>query len=345
MKQFNNSFKGKLFKYFTDKLNIKQSTKGWQRCNCPYCFATYSFGINVEKNKVHCFRCETTESPLQTVMSLEGFTETVQALNFLRIQQEYEAYEGMADREIFEKKDVLLPEGFIPISYAEGIMGKAAQQYMTKVRGFRLSELTMAGVGYCLKGEYGGYIIFPFYSGGKLIFFQGRKFAGHGPKMKNPKNEDFGIGKSELIYNQDALFAYRTVDVVESITNALTLGGKSVAILGKSISPYQLSTIMGSPCECVNLLLDSDAYEKALTLAMHMCQIKRVRLVKMPEGQDVNDLGRQVTKEMIRKTPPQQWMDLNRLRLNIDNEGPVDTYNRVLPKYYLARVNGQRQIS
>lgn len=345
MKQYNNSLKGKLFKYFSDKLKIKQSTKGWQRCNCPYCGAIYTFGINVEKNKAHCFRCETTETPLQTVMNLEGFTENIQALNFLKIQQEYEAYDGMADREIFEKKDVLLPEGFIPINYADGIMGKAAQNYMVNTRKFRLSELTMAGVGYCLTGEYAGYIIFPFYAQGKLIFFQGRKFAGHGPKMKNPKNEDFGIGKSELIYNQDALFAYRVIDIVESITNALTLGEKAVAILGKSISPYQWSMIMGSPCECVNLLLDSDAYAKSLNLALRMCQLKRVKLIKMPEEKDVNNLGRQITKEMIRKTPYQEWMDLNRLRLNIDNEGPVNTYNRVLPKYYLARVNGQRQIS
>lgn len=339
MKQYNNSFKGKLFKYFKDKLNTKESTKGYQRCNCPYCGGTYSFSIHIERNKNTCFRCNTHETPVVTLMSLEGFTENVQAFNYLRIQQEYEAYEGVV-HEIFEKRDVLLPQGFTPINYAKGIMGRAAQNYMVKIRGFKLSELTMSGVGYCLEGEYAGYIIFPFYSQGKLIFFQGRKFAGHGPKMKNPKNEDFGIGKSELIYNQDALFAYKTIDVVESITNALTLGERAVAILGKSISAYQLSTIMGSPAENIHILLDSDAFGQSVNLALHMCQIKRVKLIKMPEEQDVNDLGRQVTRDMIRKTPYQQWMDLNRLRLNIDNEGPVDTYTRVLPKYYLGRVSG-----
>jgi len=272
-------------------------------------------------------------------MHLEGFTQMVQALNYLKIQQEYEAYEGNVIT-IFEKKDVLLPDGFIPINYASGIMGKAAQNYVTAVRGLNLKELTMKGVGYCLEGEYKGYIVFPFYSKGKLIFFQGRKFMGHGPKMKNPKNEDFGIGKSELIYNQDALFAYRTIEVVESITNALTLGDRSVAILGKSISGYQLSTIMGSPCENIHLLLDSDAFEKSVALGLYICQLKHVKLIKMPEGKDVNDLGRQMTKEMIRKEPYQQWMDLNKLRLNIDNEGPEHTYTRVLPKYYLGRVAG-----
>lgn len=338
MKQFNSSIKGKLFKYFEDRLSIKESTKGWYRCNCPYCSATYTFGINIEKNKVHCFRCETTESPLETLMSLEGFNQSVQAFNFLKIQQEYEAYEGMSSHVIYEKKDVLLPEGFTPINYASGIMGKAAQNYLHKIRGFSLKELTLKGVGYCLTGEYMGYIIFPFYSQGKLIFFQGRKFMGHGPKMKNPKNEDFGIGKSELIYNQDAIFAYRNIEVVESITNALTLGERSVAILGKSISPYQLSTLLSSPCEGIHLLLDSDAYDKAINLALDMCQFKRIKLIRMPTEQDVNDLGREKSKELIRRSPYMSWADLNKLRLNLNNEGPIYTYTRKLPKYYLARL-------
>ena len=163
---------------------------------------------------------------------------------------------------------------------------------------------------------------------------------GHGPKMKNPRNEDFGIGKSELIYNQDALFVYKTIEVVESITNALTLGERSVAILGKSISPYQLSMILSSPCESIHLLLDSDAYEKALTLALEICQHKSVKLIKMPTEQDVNDLGRKKAKDLIRDTPYLNWSELNRLRLNLNNEGRIYTYTRKLPKYYLGRVAG-----
>lgn len=337
MKQYNKSIKGKLFKYFSDRLHIKPSTKGWMRSNCPYCGGNYCFGLHFEKYKAHCFKCMETANPVSTLIHMEHFKTIQEAWSFLKIQQEYDSYEGYISGPPVERKQVVLPEPFFPINYAEGILGKCAQNYVRK-RGFNIDELTMRGVGYCLEGDYGGYIIFPFISHGTISFFQGRRFFGNGPKMKNPANEDFGIGKSELIYNQDALYIYRTINIVESITNCLTLNDNTIGISGKSISNYQFSTILNSPCENIVLLLDDDAYSVAIDLAMRIVNFKKVKLVKMPKERDVNDIGRKATKDLIKKYNYENWVYYNRLRLNLnDEERPIYTRQREYTGYSASR--------
>lgn len=337
MKQYNKSIKGKLFKYFTDRLHIKPSTKGWMRSNCPYCGGKYCFGLHFDKYKAHCFKCEINENPIGTLIHMESFQTIQQAWNFLKVQQEYEAYEGYIIQKPLERKEVILPESFQPMNYKDGLLGRAAQNYM-RGRGFNLDELTLRGIGYCLDGEYAGYVIFPFYHKGKLVFFQGRRCFGSGPKMKNPANEDFGIGKSSLIYNQDALFIYKTINIVESITNCLTLGDNTIGISGKSISDYQLSMVLNSPCDNVVILLDDDAIAKAIQLAMMMVNFKKVKLIKMPKEKDVNDIGRKATKELIKTTTYEGWVYYNRLRLNLtDEERPIGSYQREYTGYSSSR--------
>lgn len=321
------AIRGKIFKYFKDRLNVKLSTKGWYRSNCPYCGGKYCFGINLQKNIAKCFKCEERDAPIKVLMMMEQLETIVQARNFLNIQQEYEVYEeGTVTRYI--RKDVKLPEGFISIAIAEGMMGKAAQRYMRK-RGFDINDLAIRGVGYCLEGEYSGYVIFPFYTKGKLIFFQGRRFAGGGPKMKNPSNEEFGIGKTEIIYNQDALFMYNTINVVESITNALTLRDNTIAILGKSISDRQFNYLVSSPCKRINIILDEDAYLKAIFLGLSLINLKKVKVIRMPKEKDVNNIGRTPTMKIVKETPIRNWNQLMSEKTKYLNEQiPFSTHLR-----------------
>jgi DNA primase len=148
--------------------------------------------------------------------------------------------------------------------------------------------------------------------------------------MKNPPEEEFGIGKSNLIYNHDALYMYDKVYLVESITNAETLGDQAVAFQGKKLSEYQISNLIYSPCSKVVILLDDDAWEEAVQLAMRLVHYKRVKVVKMPEKQDVNDLGKKATLKLTKVVDYQRYMDLFKLKLN-KNEGPQPTRKRIGP--------------
>lgn len=338
MKQYNESVRGKLFKYFQGRLNIKASTKGWWRCNCIWCGGQYSMGIHLEESKAHCFKCTEHKAPMRVLMDIENFDTFDQAYQFINIQQEYEAYEAQMRIVKREIKPVELPETFTLLSQGNSQYGRSARSYVAG-RGFNVNRLSLKGVGYCTGGDYSGYIIFPFYRKGKLIYFQGRRYLATGPKMKNPSSEDFGIGKEQIIYNQDALYIYNKVYGVESITNAETLGDQAIATLGKSLSQWQISHMIASPCKSLIIILDPDAYKEAIESAMQIVNYKRTKVVKLPDGdKDVNDYGKAKTLEFVSKTPFQDYSELFRLKLNINGyQRPVATYQTVGPYKGIGR--------
>lgn len=319
MSEYNKSIKGKLHNYFNQRLNLKNSTNGFIRGNCPYCGGKFTFGVNVEALKVKCFKeCGVPNNAIALLMFLEGFETRYEAYAFLKIQQEYEAYDGAIKIKALQKSPVILPESYTLVGMGEGIIAKAAKHYI-KTRRFKVTQCAMQGIGYCAEGLYAGYIIFPFYYRGQLEFFQGRRFAGGGPKMQNPKQEDFGIGKSQLIYNRDALFIYNRIYICESITNALTMGERAIATLGKKLSPYQLSTLIKAPFEEAIILLDMDAWEEAINLALQLVHYKRVKLVYWPvteKNEDVNDLGKKKTLEYCKQIPFMKYHELYMLKNN-----------------------------
>lgn len=334
MRQYNQSVKGKLFRYFEGKLGIRKSTKGWYRCNCPYCGGYYTFGINLESYRAKCFICPSVPNPIELLMFLERFDTMAEALKYLSIQQEYEAYDRMVEPVKIERRSVELPESYRLITQGTNLVAKAARHYLMK-RGFKIHELAMAGVGFCDQGEYSGYIIFPYYLQGNLIYFQGRLFMGSGTKMKNPSEEEFGIGKSQILYNEDALYLYNKVYIVESITNARTLGDAAISISGKKVSNYQMGSIIKSPCQKVVVILDSDAKPEAITLCMELIHHKETKLVTMPEGKDVNDLGKTTTLGIVKATD--YLINYGQL-LKLKNEsGPINPHQRVRPNYNPTR--------
>lgn len=287
-------------------------------------------GIHPDQAKAHCFKCLESKASIELLMDIEGFETLPKAYDFLKIQQEYEYYEAYARVQKREIKPIELPESFTLLTQGDSMYGKSARAYM-KSRGFNINKLAMKGVGYCTDGEYDGYIVFPFYKKGQLVYFQGRRFLPFGPKMKNPPSEQFGIGKEQILYNQDALYIYNRCFIVESITNAETLGDAGVATLGKSISPYQLYNFIGSPCQKFVFILDPDAIKEALESAMQVVNYKDVKVVELPEEKDVNDLGKSKTLDFVKKTPYQDYNQLFRIKLNLNGQRSLFTHPTVGP--------------
>ena len=122
-----------------------------------------------------------------------------------------------------------------------------------------------------------------------------------------PTREAAGIGKSDVIYNIDALALFKTIYLVESITNSLTLGDQGIAIGGKIMSEYQVSRVLESPVQRVVIALDPDAMRDAHLLAMKFISSKKVKVVQFPEGKDVNDLGKKIAMRYIKNTKPSTY--------------------------------------
>lgn len=303
----NKSIKDKLYGYFIKRFGMHDYTRGWLKGGCPSCGKEEKFGVNLYLNKTNCFRCGYHPSPIGVIMDQEGLETYKEVRDFLNMYEGATYLEPVIER--IENINVILPEGFKNLRLGDSFLAKRARSYIES-RGFDPDEKSFQGWGYCTTGKYFGYIIIPFYIGGKLIYFNARKFIGNGPKYMNPDIKEFGIGKSLLIYNIDALSMYSDIFLMEGVFNAGTIGDNAIATGGKKISSYQLSMMLKSQAENFTLLLDPDAVEESSRLALKLHYHKKVRVIILPENKDVNDLGYEATMDIVNKV---NWMNYNDL--------------------------------
>jgi len=303
----NKLIRSKLHSYAIKRLGLREYRRGWLKGTCPDCRRHDKFGFNLSQNRTNCFVCGFHPSPVRLVMDLEGLSDFHETWSYLKVYEGREYLEPVVER--IERIDTVLPEGFKSLILGESMVARSARTYV-EGRGFDPEEMSYKGWGYGTRGESFGYIIIPFYVGGKLIYYNGRRFIGTGPKYMNPKIEDFGIGKSLIMYNIDALALYQTVYLVEGVINAQTLGDQGIATGGKKVSHYQVSMILKSDVENVVILLDPDAMEDAIRVGMEMAYHKKMKLIELPEEKDVNDIGQ---KKTLRYVDQANWLTYNDL--------------------------------
>lgn len=309
-----NKFKAQLYNYFISRLGGYRYRRGWMRIpTCPYCGREEKLGVNLSMYRTNCFRCNAHPSPAQLIMDIEGFTEYHELINFLNNGQFDELQFKEEKIELAESKPMYLPEGFRNISLGNSQLAKSIRGYVKK-RGFNIEDFSRYGIGYGTKGSTYGYLIIPFYYRGQLRYYNARNVIGKGPRYNNPDKDITGLGKQFIIFNHDALEMYRSVFICEGALNALTMGDRAIATMGKAISKYQINELLKAPCERFIILLDFDARDYAINLALKLVAYKKVKVVLFKDNRDVNDLGKKAVLKMVYKTRYQSYQDLIKLR-------------------------------
>lgn len=313
-----NKFKAQLYNYFISRLGGYRYRRGWMRIpTCPYCGREHKLGVNLSMYRTNCFRCNAHPSPTQLIMDVEGFDTYHELINFLNNGQ-FEELEFHDEKiELAEAKPLYLPDSFRLLSIGDSQIARSIRSYV-KGRGFSIEELCKHGVGYATKEPFFGYLIIPFYYHGQLRYYNARKVIGNGPRYNNPNKDITGLGKEFIIFNYDALEMYRSVFICEGALNALTLGDRGIATMGKAISGYQVNELLKSSCERFIILLDPDAKKYAINLALKLVAYKKVKVVFLPEGKDVNDLGRKETLRLVYQTRYQSYQDLIQIRNSLE---------------------------
>ena len=246
-------------------------------------------------------------------MDVEGL-ETYQELLKLLENGDYTEYTFTEEKvQLRERKVFYLPEGFRLITQGSNQLAKSIRGYVIQ-RGFRPEVLAKFGVGYCNKGALFGYLIIPFFYRSQLRYYNARKVLGTGPRYNNPTTDITGIGKEFIIFNHDALTLYNSLFICEGAINALTLGERAIATMGKAVSAYQINELIKSPVERFIILLDSDAKLQAINLGLKLVAYKKVKVVFLPDDKDVNDLGKSRTLQYVYSTRYQDYNDLIKLK-------------------------------
>lgn len=315
MSRYTNQFKGRLKAYLTKRLGLFDYKHGWMKGTCPSCGKEFKFGANLSLNRTNCFVCGYNPSPIDMVIELEGLSTYNEALDYLS-KSEFEGFAFKEERvELKERIDVYLPDGFKLLSRGESQLARSARNYI-KGRGFDITKMSRKGWGYSNKDAYFGYIIIPFYANNKLTYFNARNYMSTGPRYNNPNTDVTGVGKSMIWYNKDAFYMYKQAYILEGVFNAETIGDKAAASGGKFVSRYQVNDIIKSPVERLIIILDPDAIDKAVDLALKLVDYKRVKVVILPEGEDANSLGKKRTMRLVYGVRYQNRNDLLTLKNN-----------------------------
>jgi len=314
MKTLNNLLNERIYEYVVTKVDLSEPNKrGWMNGDCPYCGGKMKYGINIVMGKCKCYKClDYDKSPIYAIKTLEGFTTYYQVLDYLSSFQgvKFKSVDLEAlNASVRTQSKFNLPKEFIPLVYARGRLGIKAQEYWIS-RGFSIKKATMLGIGYCVKGKYAERIIIPYYRDYRVVYFNARAFTKLGDKFKNPGIDESGIGKGMVIYNHDALNTYKYINITESAINSLTIGLTAIGLGGKSISPYQFQQLIKSPTKGFTIILDPDANRESIELALRLVPYKKIRLVRIPEGEDINSLGRDRTLSIKRDTPWHSYQDI-----------------------------------
>lgn len=315
--------KNKAFTYFSNNFNISYTTKGWYAFKCPFCSDLRDrkkAAVHFKYNSVKCWVCGHKSSIIDFVMAYED-VKYFDAKDIINNCSETSVDLTSSDKIAkTTKQEVKLPEGYTPISEGDTIMGRRARQYLLN-RGFDLEEMDRLGIGYCRKKEpnsevdFFGYIIIPFKRKGGLVYYIGRDYIGNFLRYKNPPTTEFNVGKSELVFNEDALDLYDECQVLEGWADAVTIGRTATATQGWNLSAIQKKIYIDSSCKRLVFIPDAGAdntgelfYHKALKLANEFLEYKDevyvLDLNGLEGGKDVNELGKEAIHKLRAEAEP-----------------------------------------
>lgn len=297
----------------------KPTTNGWIMLHCPYCDRgreKFKGAINYEYQRVKCWECDCLESITDFIGSNEG-------LKYPGVISLLQGFKGV-DLPVLNysvskgSKSVNFPKGYKSILDGRGSLAERARGYLIN-RNIDLNFAESIGLGYCsLPGaEYFGRIIIPFFDRGKLVYYIGRDFLITDPflRYRNPKTTEIGIGKGEVLFNEEALWVYDTVVLLEGAFDAMTIGKFAIASQGWKLSRVQKSKILESPVKNIYLIPDLGVDNKGVSFldyayktALDFTEFKTVYVVDISPlehlGKDVNAIGINSIKNLLKGLKP-----------------------------------------
>ena len=260
--------------------------------HCPFCqHQKRKFNINLISHAWHCWVCGSKgRSLFSLAKKLQAGTKVLSLFRTLR-----------GNKISKTKSEILsLPPEFTSIYKGESNHPdyRNAVRYLKK-RGISGTDVLRYNIGYATSGSYSGMIIIPSYnSDGHLNYFTSRAFYEGGMTHKNPPSSRDVIGY-ELFVNW-----HEPLNIVEGPFDAVTLGGNTVPLFGKTLSKSLIKGIIENNVKRINLILDKDALVKSLEHAQRfISQGIETHIIDLP-GKDPNELGKDIIKQLIKNSKP-----------------------------------------
>jgi hypothetical protein len=310
----------KAYTWFNNNYVLKKQSNGWYPFDCPFCpdgDGAAKMSVNFQYETCKCWVCgykDRIAMFVSEVLDVSYF----EAKEIIDSEKKSSITLETAGAIRVERKTALvsieMPKGFKPLVGKSTVMRDRACAYLDG-RGFDVEAMDAAGFGFCdvqhkdSEENFFGYIIVPFSKKGKIVYYLGRDYIGNFLRYKNPKEEICGVGKSELVFNEDALNIYNTCYLTEGWSDAVTMGNSGISTQGWSVSADQLFIINSSSCKNLVVLADVGFYQQAVSTAIKFMGNKKVTVVNFEafgytkeSGKDANAIGRDKVMEMVKKS-------------------------------------------
>ncbi len=316
--------------YIEENCDIAEVKGGEYRLVCPECGSDESFYFNVDKKVGQCFRSKNCSSPkfndITLVAVLEGISNS-QAMKMLgykegdvkqnRISQFGRFLKSRNRKVEVEETTETYNKAKTPYNFIRYATIEMLHRHLKK-RKYKFSVLKHFNVGYCSTGKYHHRIIIPIktndnytFQARRLYDKDDREFPRILKKLKTAKEinlwkqkylNPYGHKKEFILYNYNQTYKDPYLVVVESPKSVWRLyqyGYQAVAILGSSISSYQIDLLSMLSLEYMIFCLDPDAFDKAKEQLEQLKIVCDTRMVKLPDHRDPDDLSKKEVKEFI----------------------------------------------
>jgi len=317
--------------YLEDSVGIfrtSQSDGGWDEfiCEeCIFCGKRAKLYVNSETGFWICYSCGESGSLPYLIMEVDGisYRESIRRLTEaseerlsrsiadLRRRRERKEKRAAARKVRREQARAFLPDEYIPVWDGENRVWNKVGYLET--RGFKLRTAKTFRLGYCLEGDYAGRMIFPIIENGEVLSFQARAMGKWKPKYENPPE----VSRGQMIYGIDLIVDCEEVVIVEGPTDVVSCYQKGIptcAPLGKQVTKAQLSKLRRRGVKRACVLLDPDATEAALKVAMMISDVMPVSLGELPDGKDPDDTSADMLRAVLKGARALKTRDFRRLR-------------------------------
>jgi len=204
-----------------------------------------------------------------------------------------------------------LPAEFISLIDAEKTVECVNALDYLRSRKITREDIIRYNLGYCVGGDYKNRIIMPSYDlDGRLNFFCARSYNNHiKPSYILPSWDKNVIGY-ELFINWS-----EPITIVEGCFDAIAVRKNGIPLFGNTISDKLLLKIIESNVE-VNILLDNDAFKKAMEIYSILTAYSiKTKLIKL-EQKDPSVLGFNRVTEIIESSTSTDYEDMVLMKIN-----------------------------
>ena len=280
---------------------------------CPFCEDDdFHLGIFKSGKNFSCWKCGTTGSLFDLMSALIGMTWTAFVAEANRHSEQALASDGVKairgiisgtasvaeeERQTYDS----LPPGCLSVSSPLAQEEFLFIEFM-KERNITLDSFIERGCVLGIVGELAHRLIYPIYADKKMVGYQGRALRdGLNPKYVFP--DDFHT--TEYLYNADSGLVNGRLILVEGAFDTWRMGDGTWATFSAHMSSQQRLKISKATPSCLVFAWDSDAYAKALEEARYWVPfVPEVKVLRLPEGQDPDSLGRDTVYQLMEGTEP-----------------------------------------